>query len=79
MTRRNDREREKTSRETLGKFFYDLAKANFTTNVAGCILTMLMTDKYLDAKAWGLLIIGILSTAVLAGLGYEIIKKETLW
>ena len=30
MTAREDREKEKTSRENLGKFFYDLAKANFT-------------------------------------------------
>lgn len=74
MTRRNDREREKTSRETLGKFFYDLAKANFTTFVAGSILTMVATDKYLDVATWCLLSFGIFSTVWLAIIGYKILK-----
>lgn len=74
MTRRNDREREKTSRETLGKFFYDLAKANFTTFVAGSILTMAATDKYLDVTMWCLLTFGIISTVWLAIIGYKILK-----
>lgn len=75
MTARDDREKEKTSRETLGKFFYDLAKANFTTNVAGCILSMVMNDRYADLKVWGMLAFGLLSTAFLAGFGYKILKK----
>ena len=75
MTAREDREKEKTSRETLGKFFYDLAKANFTTNVAGCILAMVINDKYDDLKVWGLLLFGLLSTSVLAILGYKILKR----
>lgn len=54
MTAREDREKEKTSRENLGKFFYDLAKANFTTNVAGCILSMVMKEKYDDADGLGI-------------------------
>ena len=29
------KEKEKTSKETLGKFFYDLAKTSFTVMVAG--------------------------------------------
>lgn len=74
MTRRNNKDREKTSRETLGKFFYDLAKTNFTTYVAGIILTMVATDKYLDAKVWGLLAFGIFATIGLATLGYKILK-----
>ena len=75
MAAREDREKEKTSRETLGKFFYDLAKANFTTNVAGCILSMVINDKYDDLKVWGLLLLGLLSTSVLAILGYKILKR----
>ena len=75
MTAKEDREKEKTSRETLGKFFYDLAKANFTTNVAGCILSMVMNDRYADLKVWGMLAFGLLSTAFLAEFGYKILKK----
>ena len=75
MTAREDREKEKTSRENLGKFFYDLAKANFTTNVAGCILSMVMKEKYDDAMVWGLLSFGLASTAILAYVGFRILKK----
>lgn len=35
MTLRKDRERAKTSREELGKFFYSLAKMSFGTVVLG--------------------------------------------
>ena len=35
MTLREDRERAKTSREELGKFFYSLAKMSFGTVVLG--------------------------------------------
>lgn len=52
MGAKEDREKEKTSQETLGKFFYDLAKANFTTNVASCILSMVMKEKYDDWAVW---------------------------
>ena len=76
MTAKEDRDKEKTSRETLGKFFYDLAKANFTTNVAGCILSMALNDKYADLKVWGLLLFGMFSTALLAYVGYRILKKK---
>nr|WP_295306316.1 hypothetical protein [uncultured Prevotella sp.] len=75
MGAKEDREKEKTSRETLGKFFYDLAKANFTTNVASCILSMVMKEKYDDLLVWGLLVFGLLSTSVLAYIGYRILKK----
>ena len=75
MTAREDREKEKTSRETLGKFFYDLATANFTTNVAGCILSMVMKEKYDDGMLWGLLSFGLASTAILAYVGFRILKK----
>lgn len=75
MGAKEEREKEKTSRETLGKFFYDLAKANFTTNVASCILSMVMKEKYDDLLVWGLLVFGLLSTGVLAYIGYRILKK----
>ena len=39
------RERDKTSRETLGKFFYDLAKTTFTIMVLGNIATVFIGNK----------------------------------
>lgn len=34
------KEKEKTSRETLGKFFYDLAKISFTALVVGSVVSV---------------------------------------
>ena len=33
MTQREDKEKEKTARETLGKYFYDMSKLIFTAVV----------------------------------------------
>ena len=41
------KEKEKTSRETLGKFFYDLAKISFTALVVGLHAFLL---KYAESK-----------------------------
>lgn len=38
MTLREDRERAKTSREELGKFFYSLAKMSFGTVFLGSVV-----------------------------------------
>ena len=40
MTQREDKERNKTARECLGKFFYDLAKTCFLIMVAGNAVTI---------------------------------------
>ncbi len=40
MTQREDKERNKTARECLGKFFYDLAKTCFLVMVAGNAVTI---------------------------------------
>ena len=40
MTQREDKERSKTARECLGKFFYDLAKTCFLIMVAGNAVTV---------------------------------------
>ena len=42
--KKQKKEKEKASRETLGKFFYDLAKTSFTIMVAGSTVS-LFTDQ----------------------------------
>ena len=42
--RKEVKEKEKVSRETLGKFFYDLAKTSFIVMVAGSAVSF-FTDK----------------------------------
>lgn len=73
MTVREDRENDKMSRENLGKFFYDLAKASFTTMVITNVVTMFISENYILAIV--LFFVGIISTTVFARIGYKIIKK----
>lgn len=67
------KEKEKVSSETLGKFFYDLAKTSFTAMVAGGAVSF-FTDSSNDLY-WLLLLIGAFATTVFAYIGYRIIKK----
>lgn len=75
MTARDEKEKEKFCRENLSTFFYDMAKANFTTNVAGCFFAMFFQNKYNDGLVWLLLLIGLIITTGLAYMGYRISKR----
>lgn len=66
------KEREKLSRETLGKFFYDLAKIAFTALVVGSIVSVVTEQKKFEH--WMLIIIGSLATYIFSAIGYKIIK-----
>lgn len=63
----------KTSREVLGKFFYDLAKIAFTGLVVGNALAIIIGE---EKWLYGAVIaIGILGTYLFARIGYNIIKS----
>ena len=70
---KESKEKEKISRETLGKFFYDLAKTSFTIMVAGSAVSF-FTNKE-QTPYWLLLLVGVFVTIVFASIGYTIIKK----
>lgn len=72
-TMKETREKDKLSREVLGKFFYDLAKVTFTAMVVGGAVAWI-SDSEKD-YAWILLLLGVLSTMTLSYAGYKIIKK----
>jgi hypothetical protein len=44
MTLKEDREREKSRREALGKFLYNLAQTCFTAMVVGAVVTYFMAN-----------------------------------
>ena len=44
VTQKEEKEKQKTSRETLGKFFYDLAKTTFAVMVLGNVATVFIGD-----------------------------------
>ena len=70
---KESKEKEKISRETLGKFFYDLAKTSFTIMVAGSAVSFFTNQE--QSPYWLLLLVGVFVTIVFASIVYTIIKK----
>ena len=66
------KEKEKLGRETLGKFFYDLAKIAFTALVVGSIVSVTTEQKKLEC--WLLIGIGLITTFVFARIGHKTMK-----
>lgn len=76
MDRNELRDIDRVSRETLGKFFYDLAKLVF----AGVVLVNASSIYLLENKAYVvfMMISGLILTFGLALLGYLILKRLIL-
>ena len=75
MTLRDDKERVKTSREELGKFFYDLAKMVFGAMVLGSGVALVTNHE--DTEAYLILLsIGMFTTVFLSGIGNKILKGK---
>lgn len=66
------KERDKTRRETLGKFFYDLAKLTFAAIVLGG-LTPIYTNMD-NSTNWSLIIAGTIFTIIFSLIGNKILK-----
>ena len=64
--------RDRTSRENLGKFFYDLAKLSFATLVIGSTASVIIKED--DVDSWIIISIGAFVTYIFAYIGYKIIK-----
>lgn len=72
--REERKERDKTSRETLGKFFYDLAKLVFgTMTLVGAV--SIITE---DADTGGFILVGtgLFFTFMLAMVGYKVLNSK---
>lgn len=67
------KENEKVSRETLGKYFYDLAKVSFTAMVVGGAVAWISDSNRSDSIT--LLLLGTITTIALTYTGYKIIKR----
>lgn len=72
MTQREDKERVKTRREELGKFFYRLAEISFTAMVVGGLVSWFTNamDTLSFCIVW---ICGIIFTVIFAEIGYNVI------
>lgn len=71
--KKETRERERTSREALGKFFYDLAKLVFTAMALVGGVSLIIEEPQI--KQVILLCIGMFLTYVFASIGYNILKR----
>ena len=75
MTLRDDKERVKTRREELGKFFYGLANATFIGLVIGCLIALL--TKPLDMLVFCFVLsLGIFGTISFAIIADQIFKNK---
>ena len=72
--REERKEKDKTSRETLGKFFYDLAKLVFGAMTLVGAVSLITGEQSIDNII--LLILGIVSTSILATIGYKVINSK---
>lgn len=75
MTLREYRERAKTSREELGKFFYSLAKMSFGTVFLGSVVA-LVTETASPQNSLLLMSCGLIVTAFLASIGFKILNLK---
>ncbi len=73
MTQREDKQRARTSREELGKFFYNLTAMCFGTTVLGSGMA-LVTDTGNPERLLGMFAGGIIGTIALAYAAFRIIK-----
>ena len=68
VTQKETKERERSSRENLGKFFYDLAKTSCAAMVTADLVSFFLTDADSTMLAL-LLVLGVFFTSIFAYLG----------
>ncbi len=74
MTKIEDKEKEKTARETLGKYFYDMSKLIFAT----VVLTNLSALFGLVDFSWKSIVlfcVGLIATYATAVMGNKILRR----
>ena len=75
MTQREDKQRARTSREELGKFFYNLAAMCFGTTVLGSGMA-LVTDTGNPERLLGMFVGGVVGPVALAYVAFIIINLK---
>lgn len=74
VTQREEKEKQKTRRTELGKFFYDLAKTTFAVMVVGNIVGIFGEEQE-AGKVIVMVFFGLIATAFLASLGDRTLNK----
>ena len=74
VTTKEEKEKHRSARENLSKFFYDLAKTTFASTVVGDVVAMFLKEE-VTVPAITLFLVGIATTTLLALFGYRISKR----
>lgn len=74
VSAREEREKERSARDNLSKFFYDLAKTTFASTVVGDVVAMFLKEE-VTASATVLFLVGVATTVLLALFGYRISRR----
>lgn len=74
VTQKEEKEKQRTRRNELGKFFYDLAKTTFAVMVVGNIVGIFGEEQEAE-KIIAMVVLGIVSTALLASIGDRTLKR----
>lgn len=74
VSAKEEKEKARSARDNLSKFFYDLAKTTFASTVVGDVVSMFLKEE-VTASAVALFVVGIVTTILLAVFGYRISKK----
>lgn len=72
MVSREQKERQRSSRDTLGKFFFDIAKLTFAAMVLGGVVALITGEG--GDSGWLLMLVGLAVTSIFAYIGYYILK-----
>ena len=72
MDRNELRDIDRVSRETLGKFFYDLAKLVFAGVVVGGVVQLTQSRDYVLMAV--MVVLGILVSCIFAFVGFKILR-----
>lgn len=75
VTQREEKEKQKVSRQETGKLFYDLCKATFTVTVLGNLAPLLGLGTANWTEVIGFLLLGIALTIGLFYIGFKILNK----
>lgn len=73
VTQKEEKEKRKTSREALGKFFYDLAKTTFAVMVLGNVATVFVGGADVVVVST-MIFLGAFITFLFAYVGNKVLK-----
>ena len=75
MTAREDREKEKFTKETVVKYFFDMSKSTYTIMVLGGLAALFGIVETNESGTISAILLGVVLSAVLSIIGYVISKR----